>query len=263
MCILLVAPRQHPTYPLIVAANRDEFYDRPTRAAAFWPDAPAVLAGRDLLGGGTWLGITRHGRFAALTNFRDPELHHSRRPSRGQLVSDFLLGDEEPDAYLAKVAECADQYNGFSVIVGRTDALFCYSNRTPAVQALTPGVYGLSNHLLDTPWPKVTRAKRAIGALLSDTHDLAPDALFAILADRTIAADDALPVTGVGLEWERMLSPLFVSATEYGTRSSTVLLIDNRGEVTFVERTFQRNADEYTTVAHRFRLRPERGSAVG
>ncbi|MFQ6021896.1 MAG: NRDE family protein [Acidiferrobacterales bacterium] len=261
MCILLLSLRQHPKFPLIVAANRDEYYDRPTAVADFWEDAPDVLAGRDLLQGGTWLGITQQGRFAALTNFRDAESYRADRPSRGHLVSNFLLGDEPPDTYLSKIAEHADQYNGFSIIVGQMGTLSYYSNREQQVHPLAPGVYGLSNHLLNTPWPKVTRGKQEIGELLSETDGPTPEALFATLTDGAIADDGALPDTGIGLEKERLLSPLFITGTDYGTRSSTVALIDNEGEVTFVERTFQRDPDEYTTVAHSFRITDRRQNA--
>lgn len=254
MCIFLLSLRQHPKYPLIVAANREEVYDRPTTAAAFWDDAPDVLAGRDLLQGGTWLGITRQGRFAALTNFRDSESRRGDRPSRGRLVGDFLVGEESPDDYLAQVAEHADQYNGFSLVVGQGDAFLFYSNRENRIKALSPGLYGLSNHVLDTPWPKVVRGKDAISKLLADTSEPSPEALLAILVDRTLADDAVLPDTGIGLERERLLSPLFVTGTEYGTRSSTVVLISNDGEVIFVERTFERGSTSYTTVDHSFRV---------
>lgn len=255
MCILLLSFRQYQKYPLIVAANREEVYDRPASAAAFWDDAPDVLAGRDLLQGGTWLGITRQGRFAALTNFRDLESNRPDRPSRGRLVSDFLTSDEAPDTYLSHVAERANQYNGFSLIVGYRDEFLYYSNREYRVHALSPGLYGLSNHLLDTPWPKVVRGRQAIGELLAASSDPSREALFAMLADRVVANDADLPNTGIGHERERLLSPLFVAGTDYGTRSSTVILIDNEGTVNFVERTFQRDPDSYTTVTHTFRLR--------
>jgi uncharacterized protein with NRDE domain len=262
MCLLLLAFGQHPRYRLVVGANRDEFYDRPTSAAGFWVDAPGVLAGRDLREGGTWLGITREGRFAALTNFRDSGSTRSEGPSRGHLVGRFLLGDEPPDAYLARVARNRDQYNGFSLITYSGDALCYYSNREKRVRVLPPGVYGLSNHLLDTPWPKVTRGKQVMTELLAEADRLIPEALFDLLADRNVAGDQELPATGVGIDQERWLSSLFVSSAVYGTRSSTVVLLDRQGEVTFLERTFNRDPDSFTTVAHTFRLSPvgDRGS---
>lgn len=254
MCILLLSFKQHPEYPLIVAANREEFYERPTRTAAFWDDAPAVLAGRDLLAGGTWLGITREGRFAALTNFRDSTINRPDAPSRGRLVSDFLTGKEQAKAYLNEIALSADRYNGFSLIVGEGNEFFCYSNRDPKLHHLAHGLYGLSNGLLDDAWPKVVRGKHALSALLSRDNDLSPERLFAILADQTVADDTELPSTGIGTEGERPLSPLFVSTPNYGTRSSTVILLDSGGQVTLMERSFDGEPERYTTVAYRFRL---------
>lgn len=254
MCVLLLSLGQHPKYPLVVAANRDEFLARPTQAAGFWQDAPQILAGRDLLQGGTWLGITRNGRFAALTNFRDPPTKRDDRPSRGHLISAFLRGNETPTAYVGRLATQAHEYNGFSLIVGHGVEFCYYANLEPEPRTLAPGLYGLSNHLLDTPWPKVVRGKQALANVMS--ADKGPDAerLFAILADRAPADEAELPDTGVGRERELWLSPLFVSGPEYGTRSSTVLWIDNDGDVTFIERTFQGDPERYSTVEHRFRL---------
>jgi uncharacterized protein with NRDE domain len=254
MCVLLLSLGQHQEYPLVVAANRDEFLARPTQAAGFWQDAPQVLAGRDLLQGGTWLGITRDGRFAALTNFRDPPAKRDDRPSRGHLVSAFLRSKETSTAYVTELAGRAHEYNGFSLIAGQ-GAQFCYyANLEPEPRVLAPGLYGLSNHLLDTPWPKVVRGKQALAQVMS--ADNAPDAerLFAILADREPADEAELPETGVGRERELWLSPLFVRGPEYGTRSSTVLWIDKDGEVTFIERTFQDGPQRYRTAEYRFRL---------
>jgi uncharacterized protein with NRDE domain len=263
MCVLLLAYKQHARYPLVVAANRDEFYDRPTDAASFWIDAPGVLAGRDLRQGGTWLGITREGRFAALTNFRDAEATLTDRPSRGHLVSRFLIGDEQPEVYLAGIAREGHQYNGFSLVAGARDSLCYYSNREGQVRVLPPGVYGLSNHLLDTPWPKVARGKRVMTELLSGAGELTPEALFALMADRSVADDPLLPATGIGLDRERLLSSLFVSSEIYGTRSSTVVLIDDQDNVDFLERTFDGDPDGFTTVVHRFRLSSVVGGGSG
>jgi hypothetical protein len=152
---------QHRKYPLVVAANRDELLARPTQAAGFWQDAPQLLAGRDLSQGGTWLGITRDGRFAALTNFRDPPAKRPDRPSRGYLISAFLQGSDTPSAYVTGLAARAHEYNGFSLIVGHGGEFYYYANREREPRALAPGLYGLSNHLLDTPWPKVVRGKPA------------------------------------------------------------------------------------------------------
>jgi uncharacterized protein with NRDE domain len=245
MCLILFAWKMHENFPLVLAANRDEFYERPSAPAAFWEEAPDLLAGRDLREGGTWLGITRKGRLAALTNYRDPKSLKTGAPSRGRLVSDYLRSREIPEAYLHRIAPDADRFNGFNLLVGDPGDLFCFSNRGIR-ERLDPGIYGLSNHLLDTPWPKVERGKSMLKDLLKEQKDPSPEALFALLADRTRPPDDLLPDTGVGLAWERVLSPLFIESPVYGTRSSTALLIDRRGGVTFAERVFNGGGDPRT-----------------
>jgi uncharacterized protein with NRDE domain len=245
MCLILFAWKMDEDFPLVLAANRDEFYERPSAPADFWDDAPDLLAGRDLRDGGTWLGITRGGRVAALTNYRDPASLKIGAPSRGMLVSDYLRGREKPGAYLGRIASEADRFNGFSLLVGDPDELFCFSNRG-ALEPLQPGIHGLSNRLLDTPWPKVVQGKKVLKALLQRGKEVPSEALFALLADRARPPDDRLPETGVGLEWERVLSPLFIESEVYGTRSSTVLLIDRNGGVTFIERVFNGTADPRT-----------------
>lgn len=236
MCLILLAWQAHPDYPLVVAANRDEFFARPTASAAFWPEAPQVLAGRDLEAGGTWLGVTRNGRFAALTNFRDPANNKRSAPSRGELVSHFLTGSQSPAAYVDELESSAARFNGFNLVFGDSDGLWCFSNCGEGEKQLAPGVYGLSNHLLDTPWPKVARGKSALHDALGALPDEKP--LFALLRDDSIAPDDALPRTGVSLEWERLLSAAFVRSPLYGTRSATVLLKDASGSVRFIEQGF-------------------------
>lgn len=236
MCLILMAWQVHPDYPLVVAANRDEFFSRRTAAADFWGDAPDVLAGRDLEAGGTWLGVTRAGRFAALTNFRDPARNKTGAPSRGELVSRFLSGRQSPLEYLAELEAVAAAHNGFNLLFGDMESLWCFSNCGEGEQAFAPGIYGLSNHLLDTPWPKVARGKSALKAALLALPDEAP--LFALLRDDSVAPDENLPRTGVSLEWERLLSAAFISSPSYGTRSATVLLRDASGRVRFIEQGF-------------------------
>lgn len=235
MCFIVLSYRQHPRYRLVLATNRDEFYARPTAPAAFWDETPTLLAGRDLKGGGTWLGVTRAGQLAALTNVREPGRHLPDAPTRGALVADFLTGTLEPRAYLEAIRPEADRFNGFNLLLGDTQNLFYFGNRGAGIQVLEPGLYGLSNHLLDTPWPKITRGKAALAAALdADAVDL--EQLFALLADTEQAPDEALPDTGVGLPWERMLSPIFIKSPTYGTRVSTIILVDYQGRVTFAER---------------------------
>ncbi len=240
MCLIVFAYRVHPEFPLIVAANRDEFRDRPTRPAEFWPEQPNLVAGRDLSQGGTWLGLNRQGQLAMVTNYRNPKEARGRL-SRGLLVSQFLQQDENsPATYLETLGVQADEYSGFNLLTGNADALYYYSNRGASSrqpQLLAPGLYGLSNHLLDTPWPKVERAKAGLHTLIEQS-DPDPEALLDLLRDSTPAADAQLPDTGVGLDWERLLSPIFIEGQHYGTRSSTILLISRQGEATFVEQSY-------------------------
>jgi uncharacterized protein with NRDE domain len=253
MCLIFVAVDAHLNYPLVIAANRDEFYNRPSAHAAHWPEAPHVLAGKDLRAGGTWLGITRTGRIAALTNFRHPDANRSDAPSRGHLVSDFLLGSQDPDSYLKKLSPDAHRYNGFNLLVGQTSNMYFYSSRTNEIHMLGPGIYGLSNHLLDTPWPKVEKGKQALRTLLV-RESLCTECLFKFLMERTTPPDELLPDTGIGLDAERMLSPIFISSPEYGTRSSTVILLDRAGTVTFVEKSFKNGTEDPSTVEYSFKL---------
>ena len=242
MCLVIFAYRYQPGYRLIVAANRDEYYARPSSPAAFWGDSPDVLAGRDLQEMGTWMGITRTGRFAALTNFRDPTKVRSGRRSRGELVSRFLRGTETPEKYLKDIRRGGVAYNGFNLLVGDCNSLWYYSNQADQVVLLEPGVYGLSNHLLDTPWPKVSIAKTNLTEHLAESTEVTPGPLLEMLSDRSIPPDNCLPDTGVGLERERMLAPIYIDGTEYGTRASTALTVTETGFVSFVERTGDRDA---------------------
>ncbi len=229
MCLIVLAYKAVKEYPLIVAANRDEFLDRPALAASFWTDHPDLLAGKDLQSGGTWLGITRHARFAALTNFRDLTRSRSNGPSRGLLVRDALLKD-------APLADTSSM-EGFNLIHGPIDALRYHSNVVQNDEILPVGFHGISNHLLDTPWPKVVKARtRFERALSNDQPDI--EELFGILQDREQALDDELPETGIGVEWERKLSSMFIKAENYGTRCSTVIMVRKDGKVLFEERTY-------------------------
>jgi uncharacterized protein with NRDE domain len=257
MCLLLFAYQSHPDYQLILAANRDEFYDRPARAAAFWDNAPDILAGQDLKAGGTWMGITKTGRFAAITNYREAGLTKENAPSRGDLVKDFLRGDSRPHDYLKAVQEKGQTYNGFNLIIGDVNDLFYYSNRNENIHDIEPGVHGLSNRLLNTPWPKVKQGTARLRALITQKKGFSQEDIYTILGDRFIPPDEDLPDTGVGLEWERVLSPLFITSDIYGTRCTSILLWKNTGEITFVERTFDRPTGcnpSTTTQTYEFRL---------
>jgi uncharacterized protein with NRDE domain len=254
MCLVLIVLDSHPDYRLIVAANRDEFYDRPTVSAAFWADAPSVLAGRDLRAGGTWLGVDRSGRFAAVTNYRQGEREPATGHSRGHLVSDFLTTRTDPRAYIERVKSEAGLYNGFNLLAGDTRELPYFSNREGVARTLSPGVYGLSNHLLDTAWPKVTSGKEALRALVrKGPPELIAD-LFVLLSDRDRPAEDLLPQTGISRDWERLLSSAFIASGEYGTRSSTVVLFGRDGRAIFAERSFGPRGLSSGKIRHEFAL---------
>jgi uncharacterized protein with NRDE domain len=255
MCLIVVAHRAHPEHRLVVAANRDELHARPTAPAAWWEDAPDVLAGRDLSAGGSWMGITRGGRFAAVTNFREWPLASAER-SRGHLVAGFLRSAEAPEAYGREVLREGGRYAGFNLLLGDGETMVYLSNRDPRVRVLEPGVYALSNHLLDTPWPKVRRARRAMDDALAASGGPWDAALWEMLADRIAAADDDLPDTGLGLDRERLLSPPFIAGAEYGTRASTVLTVSADGQVRFVERSVVPGQDGWTEARHAFRIAP-------
>lgn len=235
MCLIVFSYRQHPKYDLIFAANRDEFFRRPAREARFWPEHPHLLAGKDLEAGGTWMGITTGGHFSAITNFRDMSVHKENAPSRGHLVLDYLIQEQDPEAFLHQIDEKADLYNGFNLLMGTIDKLLYYSNQTRRIQTIRPGLYGLSNHLLNTPWPKVERARHQLQDLL-DRDAVTEENLLRLLMDGRPAPDEELPDTGLPKELERAVSSIFIKSSHYGTRASTVLLIDKQGEVTFCER---------------------------
>jgi uncharacterized protein with NRDE domain len=233
MCLVLVVWRAHPQYPCVVAANRDEFHARPTARAAWWSEQPRLLAGRDLTAGGTWLGITRAGRFAALTNFRDATQRRVPVPSRGALVTSLLESNAPVSECLEQLRSVGGDYNGFNVIFSDGERLGIYESVLGTGRELGPGIYGLSNHLLDTPWPKVQNAKSRLAAALTDIADTAP--LLALLRDDEPAPDAQLPQTGVSVDWERLLSSAFVHSADYGTRCSTIIRIAQRGRAYFDE----------------------------
>jgi len=233
MCLIIVGWRVDPHFPLVVAANRDEFHARPSAAANFWADAPEVVAGRDLEAGGTWLGITRDRRFAAVTNVREPGAAKGLL-SRGRLTQAFLEGRHSAADYVAGIA--MGDYSGFNLLVSDGRSFWYCSNRGAKPLELAPGVYGLSNHLLDSPWPKLLTARQKFSRALKHLPDREP--LFDILADDEIVPDSELPDTGIALDWERLLSAIFVRAEGYGTRASTVVVQSADGSINFEERSF-------------------------
>lgn len=234
MCLIVFAWRPGNALPLVVAANRDEFHARPAQALAAWEDAPGVYAGRDLEAGGTWLGVGPGGRFAALTNIRDPQQPQGAR-SRGELVAAYLRGELGVEAYLDEVAHRSAQYSGFNLLIGDTLQLGYLHAQDRAQRLLEAGVYGLSNAGLDTPWPKLLKAREGLREVLDDPR---PQRLMDLLADDTQVADAELPQTGVGLATERLLSSVFIASQNYGTRASTVLIVDALGRRQLIERSF-------------------------
>jgi len=253
MCLIFLSLHVHPTYKLILAGNRDEFYNRKTAPASFWQDHPDVLGGRDLEAGGTWMGVTRSGKISFITNYRDPQNINPQAPSRGMLVSDYLESDVAPDIYLHRIAPKAKQYNGFNLVTGNADALYYLSNYGKGVEKISDGFHGLSNHLLETPWPKVVRGKEKLADILTGKK-INTDHLMDALYDDQVASDDQLPDTGVGLERERVLSSMFIKSPGYGSRCSTVLLIDQSNTLTFSERSYDTTSFEYTTKTFQFTM---------
>jgi len=240
MCLLFFSYRTTPGYRLVVAANRDEFLARPTAPLAFLNPAGTLLAGLDLQGGGTWLGITAGQKFAAITNYRDPSANLPEAPTRGRILMDYLTGDRSAGDFLQLLAMSDARYNGFNLILGDADELFYYSNKNGATQKLAPGFYGLSNHLLDSPWPKVVRGKELLRPYMVEMARIDPLRLLTILEDSYRPSDSKLPETGVGLEWERLLSPIFIDSPAYGTRSSAVITVTEAGAISFTEKTLDR-----------------------
>jgi uncharacterized protein with NRDE domain len=252
MCLVLIAWRGDAEYPCVIAANRDEMHSRPTAPAQWWRSQPPILAGQDLMAGGTWLGVTRAGRFAALTNYRDPEQRREGTPSRGTLVTSILMSNDTTQQSLDYLRGVGASYNGFNLIFSDGERLAVYESVLGAGRELEPGIYGLSNHLLDTPWPKVQTAKSRLSAALSNLQNT--DAALGLLRDDEPAPDDQLPRTGVGLPWERLLSSAFVRGPDYGTRCSTLVRIDRRRRACFDEWSWDSTGAQTGAVSFQFEL---------
>ncbi len=240
MCLITFAYKAHPKYSLILAGNRDEFYGRPTRKATFWSDEnhPKILAGKDLEAGGTWLGVHKDGRWAALTNYRDPSIQIEDPPSRGDLVLNYLKSGQSAMDYLDDVAPVADEYNGFNLLLWDAKNFYHYCNQSKKVTLIKDGIHGLSNALLDTPWPKLSSANHQLHDILQ-AEDLDKERLFELLRDDNPADEGDLPVTGISKELEKAISSIFIKTEQYGSRCSTVLLIDKEGGIDFTERSFE------------------------
>jgi uncharacterized protein with NRDE domain len=238
MCLILFSYKSHPKYKLILAGNRDEFYSRPTTPMHWWEEYPGLLAGKDLKMGGTWLGITKRGKFATLTNYRD--FHHPRveGPSRGFLVRDCLMHKEDAQNYLKKISHDDEYYDGYNMLAGKVDNLYYHSNKKSGIKRLSPGIFGLSNAFLDTAWEKVQKGKRLFKNI-TENPDFKTDEIFKMLTDDEQFPYEKLPDTGIDRELEKQISSMFVKTKDYGTRTSTVLTVDNSGNVVIEEMTHQ------------------------
>lgn len=256
MCLITFHLQDHPTYKFILMANRDEFYDRPTSPAMFWADEPSLLAGRDLVGMGTWLGVTTDGRFAALTNFRNLEMASSlshNKTTRGEIVKNYLTSAVSAEDYLIALHKKKDAYEGFNLLVGDVNGLLHYNNIEQEIKSIPTGTHGLSNHMLNTPWPKVIQSKQALKEYVYRRDVIGANDLFAILKNEEQTNDSLLPNTGVGLKLERALSSSFIQTPDYGTRCSTVIFVDHNNYLTFVERTYQ-NGEFIRDNRHSFQI---------
>lgn len=239
MCLITFAYNKHPKYRLILAANRDEFYGRPTRRAQFWDEdgRPDILAGKDLEAGGTWMGVCKSGKWAALTNYRDPNWKLDNPPSRGELVLNFLMNGNTSQEYLETLHKEADRYIGYNILLGDSSGIIHFSNHDKSPKVIKAGLHGVSNALLDTPWPKLEKAKSSLETHV-DSYEIDKEHLFSFLNDETQAPDETLPETGIPYKWEKAVSSLFIKTENYGTRCSSILLIDHDGSIEFTERRF-------------------------
>jgi uncharacterized protein with NRDE domain len=238
---LFIGIDQHPDYPLIIAANRDEFFARPTAPSGFWKDHPALLGGQDLQAGGSWMTVNRNGKLAALTNIRDPQGNNPTAQSRGELVTNFTLGQQDSTTYLEYLRQSGQHYNGYNLLFGHWHDLWVYNNHCDSEEKLHSGVYGLSNASLNSPWPKVNKGMLKLQQYCHTSDDIVAEKLFELLQDETKAADHLLPQTGIPIEWERQLSSIFIRGEEYGTRCSTLLLVDKNQKLSWFEKTFAAN----------------------
>ncbi len=238
MCILFFAIKQHPKYPMIICANRDEFHQRPAQAMHWWPEKNeqcAILAGKDLQAGGTWLGLNKQGRFSALTNFRQPHLFDEKKQSRGNLVLQALA--KKNDDIVSQLKTSADDYNGFNLVFGQLNNLVCFDSVSKTQKILTSGFHSLCNGALDDIWPKMALGQNQLAKTVQN-HYLDVDKLFELMSNNKQAKTESLPNTGIPLDWERLLSSIFIVSPEYGTRTTNIITQDNKGKISVYDRSY-------------------------
>lgn len=236
MCLIVFGWNVHPKYKLVLAANRDEFYNRPTAPAGFWRDQPEILGGRDLKAGGSWMTVSKKGKIAAVTNYRDVTNQKATATSRGEIPVNFLKSGKSPEEYIKSLHADREKYNGFNALIGDFDTLVHYSNYEGKTNIIEPGIHGLSNALLNTNWPKVELAKKRLKLIMK--NQFSHDDLLVMMADTQIAEDAMLPQTGVPYEWEKALSAMHIKTENYGTCSTTVITMDHHGKIAFTEKTY-------------------------
>lgn len=252
MCILFIAVKQHPKFPLIIAANRDEFYRRPTLESGYWTDFPDLLAGKDLQAGGTWMGVTKQGYISALTNIRAPHLNQEAAQSRGRLVLDYLTKPELRGSYVQQLHQSRGKFNGYNLLYGKWHDLAVYNNHEDSLQFLDDGFYGLSNANLNSPWPKINKGVQALKHYCGHLDKVEPEILLELMRNEDKAEDHLLPKTGVPEIWEKQLSSIFINVQGYGTRTSTIFWIDDNSEAFWYERTYNEKAEIVSEVKQQF-----------
>lgn len=240
MCLIVFAYNYHPEYPIILAGNRDEFYGRKALKAHVWDTDPKMLAGKDLRAGGTWLGVSKNGEFGAITNYRDLKNPREGERSRGEIITNFLTETGPPDQKLRHLKKQSQEYAGFNLLAGNIRQLFYFSNISGNIQSVAPGIHGISNAFLDTPWPKVETAKSEFEKTI-DSSPPDKEKIFKFLQDKQPFPDESLPDTGLSPEMEKAVSPIFIETEGYGTRCSTLLTIDAKERVRFIEKTYPVN----------------------
>lgn len=257
MCLILFAFNKHPKYKLILAANRDEYFNRPTLIANYWEENCEILGGRDIQSKGTWLGINKNGKFIAITNYRDPKIEKKQALSRGDLSKRFLSNDQNIPSFLSDVSNNAENYNGFNLLLSDDgfDTMYHYSNISKTTFKISDGIHGLSNHLLDSSWPKVNTGKENLNSTIESASININD-LVEMLKDGNAAADELLPDTGISYDLEKKLSPVFISMKGYGTRCSTVILVDTENNVSFLEVSYNENKQVISEKKHQLILKP-------